>query len=135
LACLQTPAGFGGRRRDMHGQIGPHPGDTAVRKVRCVEAEPVRELAGLRQEQEGEAELGGGDNGTTAAWLSSAAAARRGKRAKCGEEERSRLCCRFWRPVGVVGATGARSERRRPMYEHTVTSLYSRSGRARARLS
>jgi hypothetical protein len=50
----------------MHGQNGPHLSDTVVWKARCVEAEPVRELAGLRQKQEGEAELGGSGNGTAA---------------------------------------------------------------------
>jgi hypothetical protein len=53
----------------MHDQNGPHLGDTVVWKARCVEAEPVRELAGLRQKQEGEAELGGGGNGAAAALL------------------------------------------------------------------
>jgi hypothetical protein len=53
----------------MHGQNGPHLGDSVVQKVRCVEAEPIRELAGLRQEQEGEAELGDDGNGSTAARL------------------------------------------------------------------
>jgi hypothetical protein len=48
---------------------GPHFGDSVVQKVRCVEAEPIRELAGLRQEQEGEAELGDDGNGSTAARL------------------------------------------------------------------
>jgi hypothetical protein len=53
----------------MHDQNGPHLGDTVVWKARCVEAEPVRELAGLKQKQEGEAELGGGGNGAAAALL------------------------------------------------------------------
>jgi hypothetical protein len=53
----------------MHGQNDPHLGATVVRKVHCAEAEPVRELAELRQEQEGEAKLGGGGNGAAVARL------------------------------------------------------------------
>jgi hypothetical protein len=70
----------------MHGHNSPHLGETVVRKARCVEVEPIRELAGLRQEQEGEAELGDDGNGAAAPlllWL-------RGEKGETGEMRRWR---------------------------------------------
>jgi hypothetical protein len=116
----------------MHSQIGPHLGDTVERKVRCVEAEPVRELAGLRQEQEGEAELGGGGgNGAVAAQL----------RRCCYCEARrsgSRRWRAFWRGEGVVGPAGEPpvGRRRRTVFTRWPSPKRGRgAARAGARVS